>query len=395
LGLFILYFAHASAIVVAAWILGVWDLSLLKDALIVVIFVGLPLLVNASEVRNGRVFVAKVIRQTIGVSAFLVFYLGLFSLPLWGEIIVQALLTIFVLTGAYASRKASTAQVATFCNVLSGLIVVLLLGFTSVHLARQWSTYDLRHEGISLAMSIWLPVFLIPFVYSCAFVFQAESILAVMPLFNDRKPISRRVQLALVAGLHLRTSYSSAFVGLWRDQLGKASTFRAARAIMKDFRATVRKETRAEKERLAKLKRFAGVPGTDENGLRLDRREFGPTKKVLKDLYHMQMGTHRNRLGHYDKGLLEIFGDFTRDGLPASHGIELQVSKDKQSWRACRKTAGGWCFAVGGTRDLDSEWEFDGPIPPNSFPGQSHDDWVNASGSQSSPEWSADDGQDR
>jgi hypothetical protein len=27
LGLFILYFAHASAIVVAAWILGVWDLS--------------------------------------------------------------------------------------------------------------------------------------------------------------------------------------------------------------------------------------------------------------------------------------------------------------------------------------------------------------------------------
>ena len=393
LGLFVLYFAYAAAIVVAARTLGVWDLSLLKDTLIVVIFVGMPLLLNASEVRNGRLFLTKVIKETIGVAALIAFYLGLASLPLWGELIVQPILTLFVLTGFVASRKASTRQVATFCNVLSALIVVFLLAFTSVHMARQWSTYDFRHEGISLAMSIWLPLFLIPFVYVCAFVFQSETILVVLPFFNDKKPVPARVRLALVAGLHLRTRYSSAFVGSWRAQIAEAHTYKAARQVMGAFRKAAREEAEAENQRWAHLKEFAGVPGTDENGLRLDRREFGPTKKVLKDLYYMQMGTHRNRLGHYDKGLLEVFGDFRRDGLPASHGIELQVSKDKQSWRACRKTAGGWCFAVGGTRDLDSEWEFDGPIPPSSFPGLGHAEWANASRFSSSPEWAAHDSQ--
>lgn len=393
LGLFVLYFAYAAAIVVAARTLGVWDLSLLKDTLIVVIFVGLPLLLNANEVRNGRVFVTKVIKETVGVAALIAFYLGLASLPLWGELIVQPLLILFVLTGAYASRKVSTAQVATFCNVLSGLIVVFLLGFTSVHLARQWSTYDFRHEGISVAMSIWLPVFLIPFIYVCAFVFQSETSLVVLPFFNDKQPVPTRVRLALVAGLHLRTRYSSAFVGSWRAQIADAHTYKAARQVMGAFRKAAREEAEAENQRLAHLKEFAGVLGTDENGLRLDRREFGPTKKVLKDLYYMQMGTHRNRLGHYDKGLLGIVGDFTRDGLPANHDIELQVSKDKQSWRAWRQTAGGWYFAVGGTRDLDSEWEFDGPIPPSGFPGLDHAEWVNASRSPSSPEWPAHDGQ--
>lgn len=118
LGLFALYFAYAAAIVVAARVLGAWDLSVLKDTLIVVVFVGLPLLVNANEVSNGRLFVTKVIKETIGVAALIAFYLGLASLPLWGELMVQPILTLFVLTGFVASRKASTRQVATFCSVL-------------------------------------------------------------------------------------------------------------------------------------------------------------------------------------------------------------------------------------------------------------------------------------
>src|SRR5680860_1478052 len=43
LGLFAAYFAYAALLVVAAWILGAWEISLLKDTLIVVVFVGLPL----------------------------------------------------------------------------------------------------------------------------------------------------------------------------------------------------------------------------------------------------------------------------------------------------------------------------------------------------------------
>lgn len=88
LGLFAAYFAYAALLVVAAWILGAWEISLLKDTLIVVVFVGLPLLFNANEIRNGLHLVTKVIKETIGVAALIVFYVSLVSLPLWAELIM-------------------------------------------------------------------------------------------------------------------------------------------------------------------------------------------------------------------------------------------------------------------------------------------------------------------
>lgn len=89
------------------------------------------------------------------------------------------------------------------------------------------------------------------------------------------------------------------------------------------------------------------MQGTDDDGRQLDQREFEETRRALRWLATCQMGWYRNRGGRYRQELLDILGDFTKQGLPAEHGIELHVAPDGQRWWAGRQTITGWYFAIG------------------------------------------------
>ena len=65
-----------------------------------------------------------------------------------------------------------------------------------------------------------------------------------------------------------------------------------------------------------------------------------------------------------------IGDDFTRQGLPKESGIALRVSKDGQAWYAWRRTVTGWCFAIEAIGQTPNQWEYDGPEPPQGFPGK-------------------------
>lgn len=71
--------------------------------------------------------------------------------------------------------------------------------------------------------------------------------------------------------------------------------------------------------------RNAGPQGTDDEERQLDQREFEETKRSLRWLATCQIGRYRNRRARYRAELLDILGDFTNHGLPAKHGIELNV----------------------------------------------------------------------
>ena len=83
------------------------------------------------------------------------------------------------------------------------------------------------------------------------------------------------------------------------------------------------------------------------------------------------MGWFRNRGGRYRADLLQILDDgLIRRGLPEESGITLRVSEDGQSWYAWRRTATGWCFAIGAADVPPDQWEYDGPEPPIGYPGE-------------------------
>jgi hypothetical protein len=201
---------------------------------------------------------------------------------------------------------------------------------------------------------------LIPLVYYFAVAIHVDSAVSMLSFYNDRKTPPVRVRVALVLGLRFSARQAAAFVGQWRTRVARTSSFREATVVMRKFRKSLAEAQRAEKKRMARLERYAGVSGVDNKGRQLDRREFGATKKVLTKLFNMQMGWNRNRLGHFKDDMLEILGDTAKDGLPLPNGIHLRVRKDKQKWYAWRETAGGRVFAVGGIKNFVNEWQFDG-----------------------------------
>jgi hypothetical protein len=144
------------------------------------------------------------------------------------------------------------------------------------------------------------------------------------------------------------------------------------RAVFKDYRRTVEERDEKATRESDRLEYYAGVPGTDSQGMQLDRREFRETKKALQSLASAQMGWYRNPGSRYRGDLLEMFAPmFTTDGLPEdNHGVVMQVARDGQSWYAWRRTVTGWCFAIGASDPPPNQWEFDGPNPPAGFPGE-------------------------
>lgn len=385
------YLAYTAAVVFLAYRVGGWSFDLLKDTLIITVFVGFPIAMNAYKMRTGKALISKVIRETVGISVLLTFYLNIEPLSLWGELVVQPIATFFALMAFAGQREEKTKKVGTFFNALTALIGVGLLIYTTIRIIQNWRTYDLPQLIYALALSIWLPVLLIPLVYVLAFVMHCESIFTRLPFFNDKKRPKVRARLALVMGLRFSTQLALSFNGPWLRQIARATGLRDGLRVMRDFRQSLRDEAEAEQRHLTHLREFAGVAGVDKNGLTLDRREFAETKSVLTDLFYMQMGWHRNRLGHFRDDMLNVLGSVTEKGLPADHGIELRVRKDKQEWMAWRRAPGGWCFGVGGTKDLDEQWQYAGPTLPEGYPSERSSIWVNVTRSPPSAEWTAPD----
>jgi hypothetical protein len=154
------------------------------------------------------------------------------------------------------------------------------------------------------------------------------------------------------------------FIGGWAHQIieakGVIPAWRVGRAFLRA------EENRAEEEREAaeRLKRYAGVQGTDDEGRQLDQREFKETKEVLLSLGTAQMGWH-NQNGRYRKDLLDFF-PFRQ--LPDDHGIQMKVAKDGQRWFAWRRTMTGWYFGIGSSKKPPDQWFYDGAEPPPGFP---------------------------
>lgn len=384
------YFAYTGLLVFSSYKLGLWNASLTKDTLIVVFFVGLPILFNTPKIKNGSKLVGSVIRETLGVSALLIFYLGLEPLPLVGEIFSQIFLTFCVLMSAVGNMKSETKKVGSCFQVVTVVAVIGLLGYTTTQFIKKMDSYAWDSVIASFALSVWLPLALLPFIYVFAFVMHCESVLVTLPFFNNRQVPKIRTRLGFLLGLHFSTRFAALFIGKWRGEIAHTETFRGSLDVMRQFRREVRHRAQAENSRVNILKQNAGVPGIDAGGLAIDRREFFGTKAALKDLWSYQLASMRNKK-EYRSDLVEIFGNFLKKDLPEDPEIQILVRKDMKAWRAWRRTPGEWYFGIGGTPNTNEEWTYFGTEAPNSFPLENHPNWFKDS-AKFSDEWQKNDG---
>lgn len=245
----LVYFVYVSLVVLGASALGIWDGSLLKDTVVATIFTGFPLIVNASKLRDGSHLVTSVIKGAVGVSALLVVYINLTPLVLWAEILFQALVFFLVLLVAVGRLQPENAKVVRFFEWILGILGIWLFARTTVILIRDAGSFDWAAEGSAFALSVWLPLSLVPFMYVLAMVMSIEMTFVRLRLHARPAVVRLRVYAAFVLGTHLRLFYASAFVGQWLGRLAEQNSFRESLAAMCEFRRSVKNNVRLENAR--------------------------------------------------------------------------------------------------------------------------------------------------
>jgi hypothetical protein len=382
--LYALVLAVSFASTALAWRVGIWEWDLAKHSVIITATVVLPMTLRSFTFKSGGQLARHVVRDTVGLTALLTFYLNTTPLSLVGELILQPCTTALVVLQAVARTDPKFLPAKRLCDVLLFTIGAFLLVWSTVTLFS--SSPDWRWLSKSLLFTFWLPLSLLPFFYAFGFYALTGKVHARFRAI--RKPPTLRLMLAFMVGTRLRMSLLASFTGRYND-VAHASGFRDGLRRMSKFRMDIARREREEAQRISALNQNAGRPGVDDDGHHVDRREFDVTKTQLDWIWACQNGQWERQGGRYWDHLTDTIVDAEKHGLPLDHGFRVEVADDSQVWRAWRRTPGGTVLGVGG-REHRSMFYFQGPTQPTDWPGDS-DEWVDAAREPWPPDWDMDD----
>jgi hypothetical protein len=369
------------SVLFTVWMVGViflgarldaWDWARLKDTLYWFVPAYI-LLFGAVNAATEAGFFRRRLRDAVGVSVFLGFYLTVATLDLAWELVLVPVLTILSLIVAFGgvTLGGTTALSKRAGNRSAGVIALIVLGLvvnTTVNLVQNRATTDWGDLARSLALPVWLTVFALPFVWAMSAFVEYDTALRHM---RNATPKGRRPWksvLALLVSFRFRRSALHRFAGHWPRELVMAKGFREARAVIARHEAELAEAAAAKQKAADDLKRYAGATGVDARGRPLDKREFKETTDALETLANAHMGWYRSHGNRYQRDLLERFGDVYARGLPAEHGITMRVSGSGQSWYAWRRTPSGLCFGIGAAGPPPDQRFFEGTEPPGGSP---------------------------
>jgi hypothetical protein len=362
---------YVSGLAFAGWLLSLWTIELMTDTVFWWVGTALVLLVNIDRAWKTERFFRRTALGVVGASAFAEFFINdlfVFSLPV--ELVLLPVLSMLVMMSVVADRQPEFQSVKRLMDTVVALVGLGLAGYVGFRVVTAWSELNKADVLRSLALPVWLMLGMLPFIYVIS-LYATYQVAFTWIDFRASGGSRWRAKLTLLLRLRGRVRDVGAFTMAWGREMASTTSFREAWRVAGRFRASRRERQRAEAAKQDRLQQYAGVLGVDDEGRRLDRREFDETTRALQILASAQMGWYRNHGGRHRPELLEILApQFEWAGLPEDHLIELHVSDDGQSWWAWRRAVTGWCFAIGAAGPPPDEWLFDGPQPPQGFPGQ-------------------------
>ena len=348
---------------------GLWSSILVSDTVTWLFISGWALFASFAKVDSEPDFFFRHLRQIIGWSLVAEFVLDVGVLPLVAEL---ALVPVLALLGGLQALTSRNSKYASVDSVVNGCLIVtvlFLVGFGVFTLIASWGSLDWASLGRQAALPVWLTLAVLPYVYLLGVYSTYATFFQLMDWQSSQGWWRRMVaRLALITTFGVR--------GHDLGQLGPQASFGLARSTSwRKAREAIRdqlhqdEELKLEEQRKAdRLVRNAGVDGVDEEGRRLDQREFEETRAAMRWLQTCHGGWWRKE-NRYKEGLLELIGaPHQRHGLDPAKGYQEWVSPDGKSWYAWRGTITGWVFAIGANAPPPNQWTYDGPDPPTGPP---------------------------
>ncbi|WP_109471999.1 hypothetical protein [Ornithinimicrobium cavernae] len=371
---FVLMTLYIGAAIVWAYRLGVWDFNLFTPTLTWYLTSAVVLYLNSTRSMSEKGYFPRIARETIGIPAFITFLMNAWPFHFIVELLLQGLLIVLMPMQflAHNRKEYRDTPARTLLDALVAVVGIVFMVRAVIWLVSNWGDEVLSQFLAGVATPAVLTFILLPFLYMFALIAAYERAFTTMSFRVQPGASTWRGKVALVLKNRLSVQrVDKRARRVWRE-IALASTLREAfRAYEAGARADDELEKR-EREAQERLRRYAGVDGFDDEGRRLDQRQFQATRRALEFLAACQMGHYRNRGGRYPSDILEILGDepFKGQGLPGTADVVLKVDRRGQRWWAWRRTVSGWYFGIGAAAPPPDQWVYDGASPPAGPPGE-------------------------
>jgi hypothetical protein len=329
---------YSALLIYGAFEFGFWNTGILLDTILEVVFVGFPSMLIASKATSVTSIKNELIVPEVRFGALASFYINLVCFPIPFEVALQVVLLFLGIGHAQFSSRRDVSNLCLFENMRVVLCIIVCVA-TTLLLSNAWFSMDWGVELSSLFLSIWYPVFIMPYVLALAYYASLESMAMRIKVSEENLPTKEFIKIAMALLPNFR--YIRHFNGWNAHEYLECLNPSEKACYLGTFKREI--DTVAANAN-AKVKRFEsgkGSNGLDEDGIWLDWTHLEEMKS-----FHWTIASLENRSwmesGAYSS-LDEAFNCF----LPKGCNGSLLLSRGKDTYVCWVINSSGFVFAAG------------------------------------------------
>lgn len=329
---------YSALLIYGAFEFGFWNTGILLDTILEVVFVGFPSMLIASKATSVTSIKNELIVPEVRFGALASFYINLVCFPIPFEVALQVVLLFLGIGHAQFSSRRDVSNLCLFENMRVVLCIIVCVA-TTLLLSNAWFSMDWGVELSSLFLSIWYPVFIMPYVLALAYYASLESMAMRIKVSEENLPTKEFIKIAMALLPNFR--YIRHFNGWNAHEYLECLNPSEKACYLGTFKREI--DTVAANAN-AKVKRFEsgkGSNGFDEDGIWLDWTHLEEMKS-----FHWTIASLENRSwmesGAYSS-LDEAFNCF----LPKGCNGTLLLSRGKDTYVCWVINSSGFVFAAG------------------------------------------------
>lgn len=241
---YIAYLIYVTTVFIIAHSMGFWSKELLKDTVIIAIFVGLYNLLKSDETLNGIGVINHTIKELFCLTAIFSAFYNLSHFSIWVELILQLCLIALAISTVICKNNPEIVSLGKFFEVIICIIGIWLIYITANQIITHLNEFNLGHETLLFAMSVWFPVSLIPFVYFFELFSSYQKTMLKGKWKNGKKNLPLQVRLAFLWGTHGSLKYATSFKDHWLLELPEQHSLKNTLKMMRNYRQSLRNKNK-------------------------------------------------------------------------------------------------------------------------------------------------------
>ncbi|MCE8921500.1 hypothetical protein [Bacteroides ovatus] len=203
IGLYISLIIYISIIVIILWLLGFWNIGLLKDTIIWLIFSALGILFSLNKVKDATYF-TNLIKSSVTIVVVVQFFINLYTFGFWVEFIMIPILAFVTMLSVYTEHNTKSnsdyKKVNSCLNTFFGITALVYIVFAVYETIIEFKTTNWIDVSKQFLLPIILTIVFIPFFWILALYMKYEVMfVSNNVIFRDKSKIKKlKIKLCML-----------------------------------------------------------------------------------------------------------------------------------------------------------------------------------------------------